>query len=66
MIAAMMYLVLDDCFGEVLGCGDETDDPKGNFVDEAAAGAEDVAGGAVVDSRMRQNRLWPLEPVWQA
>jgi hypothetical protein len=66
MTAAMMYLVVDGCFGEELGCSDAVDDPKGNFVDEAEAGAEDVVGGDVVDSRMRQNSPWPFGPDWQA
>ena len=55
MTAAMTYFVLEVCFDEELGCGDAVDDGKGNFEEEADPGAEEVVGGDVVESRMRQN-----------
>jgi hypothetical protein len=61
MRAAMMYFVLEVCFD---GCGEAVDDGKGTVDDEGNPGTEEVVGGSVVESRMRQNRLWPSS--WQA
>jgi hypothetical protein len=65
MIAAMMYFVLEDCFDEELDCGDALDNGEGDFEEAAEAGAEELMGGDVVLSRIRQNEPWPLEPDWQ-